>query len=316
MLSKSAIRLFLNLWTRSGPNLPLPSADEQTRLSWARLAASYAEVPEAYRPFFDSLPPGKADPFPYTVITPTFRGFLSPEKEKLICRIDQTLHVLETADTRLREIRYPLDGIHRIETGSILLHAWLTINGIDADGKAAATTVRFNSVTEHLLAPFVEGFRAAVAGPSAGTEPDLSAFDPLEETHFKFMNYGRKTARPGERVIQILVQPELRRTYFRLPGFTVSRRIAPAHMAIVTDSELIIVRDDPRQGDRPHPYGGIWNYIPLKKISRVTLLPAEDDSFLLSILLPQNFRIGLPYQSSLHREATKLTQNIKTEAAG
>jgi hypothetical protein len=68
----------------------------------------------------------------------------------------------------------------------------------------------------------------------------------------------------------VLAQPELRRPIIRLGRWTYRRTIIMAHVLILTDRELIIIRDDP---DSPESfdetrYGGVWDYIPLNKIER------------------------------------------------
>jgi hypothetical protein len=323
MLMKSgnpltAFREYVAKWNREPPREV--SADEQTRLSWARLAESIEDVPEAYRSFFDALAPEHREPFPYTVITPTFRGFQTPQTEKLVCRIGDDIHVLEKSNGRPAPVCFPLKDILRIETGTILLQSWLIIDGMDAGGRYASTTLRFNTVTEPLLAPFVEGFRSAAAGPAAGdgAAADLAAFDSLETLHFKFKSFGRKTVRAGEKVVQMILQPELRRNFFHIAGFTLSRQIAPTHMIILTDRELILIREDEsRNWGKENRYGGIWNYVPLRKISSVSLSRGEDGGLLiLTVRLPQKVRLDVPYPSSRRAEVMKLQRRIKAEING
>jgi hypothetical protein len=295
------------------------TSDKQIRLAWARLAETYEDVPDVYRPFYDSLAPEQRNPFPYTVITPTYKGFLTPQNEKLLCRMEDNLFLLEQIHGRLIETCYPLQNIFRIETGTILLHSWMTIDGMDPRGVPASTSFSFNSVSEPLLATFVEAFRAAVAGPAAeaGTEPDLTVFDPLGNTHFKFKNYGRKTVRPGEKVIQVLMQPELRKRYSHIAGFTLSRQIAPTHMIILTDREFILIREDEsRRWGQENRYGGIWNYVPLRKISSVSLRQREDEILVLTIHLPQTVQLDVPYPVSRRTEVMKLHQRIRAEING
>jgi hypothetical protein len=313
----STIREFLSRLAR-GPQRDL-SADEQTRLSWARLAKSYEEVPEAYRKFFDGLAPEQKDPFPYTVLAPTYQGFLTPQNEMLICRIGDNLFVLEKTDGRPIMTGYPLDGIFRMETGTILLHSWLTVDGKTFHGVHASTTLRFNAVTEPLPAPFVDGFRDRLCEGAADSdsEPDLAAFDQLEETHFKFMNYGRKTVRAGEKVFQVLMQPGIRKIYFRVGDLILSRQINPAHMAILTDREFIHIREDEtRSGVWENPYGGTWNYVPLRQISSAWVEPGEDGTLVLSIVLPGNARLKALYQESLRTEVMELRRRMRAPAPG
>ena len=76
-------------------------ADDQARLSWASVAKTRAEVPEMYHEFFDALPVEDKDPFPYTVISPTYKGFIQPENEKVICRVGDSLCILEQKERRI-----------------------------------------------------------------------------------------------------------------------------------------------------------------------------------------------------------------------
>jgi hypothetical protein len=293
--------------------------DDQARLSWARVAATYAEVPEIYRGFFDALPVGEKEPFPYTVISPTFKGFLQPENEKLVARVGDSLCVLEQKNGNLDPRRYPLAEIFLLETGTILLNSWFTFRGLDSSGAAGSSTIRFNSVTEHLFAPFVEWFRAAFqpAGQAVRPAAETSPFDALADVNFKFMNFGRKTVPPGEPILQIIFQPEIRKTIFAFLGFGLSRRIASAHMAILTGSDLIWIRDDPSQKVKAKtPYGGIWNYIPLSKIESVLLAPGADDLLELSVHLPKNHHVVIPYEEARRGEAEKLRGRILENSRG
>jgi hypothetical protein len=140
--------------------------------SWARLLKSERDIPEIYRPFFDSLPPQARQPFPHTVLTPTFKGVARRvEREKLVCLTDDSLFIVESSDEPPAPVRYPLNGRCLVERGVILLHSWITIHDPTGDGRSAATTVRFNSVTDHLMVTFVDRLRPAPTdGASASVE--------------------------------------------------------------------------------------------------------------------------------------------------
>ena len=313
----TSIRNFIEN-TGKDPSPPLP-AEEQTKLSWARVAKSTAEVPEVYRSFFDALPASVKEPFPYSVISPTYKGFLRPENEKLICRIGNDIHVLDYKEHRLIPICYPLTDIVLIETGTILLYSWYMINGKDNRGELATSRLVFNSVTEHLFSPFLEGFRSAARGgagePEAGL--DTSPFDGLTDTHFKLMNYARKSIRPGEKVVQILLQPEIRQPFFSLAGLRLSRQITPAHLTILTDSELILIREDNSpQRLKERPYGGIWRYIPINKIASFLPLPTEKETLVLQINLDGKGKIESVFDVSQRAQLDKMRRQIRGGAVG
>jgi hypothetical protein len=296
----------------------LLSVEEQTKLSWARLVKAPEDIPEAFREFFDRLTPAEREPFPYAVLTPTYKGFLNPEKEKLICRIGGSLCVLMMTENRLVATEYPFAAISYLETGTILLSSWLTIRGADARGNSASATLKFNSVTEHLFAPFVDGFRSFAAGDAEKSAADAETpqFESLRDANFKFMNYARRTVRPGEKVVQTVLQPELRKKYFRWPALPFSRQITPAHLSLLTESELILIRDDETQhSPKGRPYGGIWRYIPLRQISSVSLFSPEDDLWALSLRLSKNQQLESLFHESKKKEIQLLQGQIRQRSA-
>jgi len=247
--------------------LPWLSAAEQTRLSWARRVETLDEVPDLFKGFFDNLA-GNATPFPYTVLTPSYAGFLVRTNEKLLCALDPDLYILESVDNHCTVTAYPVTAINYIEFGTVLLKSWITISGRTTQGVVASTTIKFNTVTDYLFAPFVAKIRAA---GGAGEADDLAAerakFNHLGKTHFKFMNVAKKNILPGEHVLQSLMQPDIRTEIVHLFGRSLYRTIAPAHIAILTERELIMVRDEEQDfwgGEAPH--GSIKTYIPLERI--------------------------------------------------
>ena len=95
--------------------LPVMTAGEQTRLSWARAIESRADLPQFYQGFMDELLAGRA--FPYAVLTPTFAGFTHRETERLIFSLERDLYVLERNKQQLKAVRYALADIHYVEIG-------------------------------------------------------------------------------------------------------------------------------------------------------------------------------------------------------
>jgi hypothetical protein len=81
-------------------------------------------------------------------------------------------------------------------------------------------------------------------------------------------------------------------------------------VSILTDRELIIIREEERQGGKDK-YGGIWDYIPLNKI--VTLSLGEKDSNLLglSIQLPESARLEFLFQASAKQEIDQLLHRFR-----
>ncbi|MBI5568051.1 MAG: hypothetical protein HY870_24345 [Chloroflexi bacterium] len=296
--------------------LPTMTAGEQTRLSWARAIRSRADLPQFYHAFIAELLAGRT--LPYAVLTPTFPGFLRRETERLIFNLERDLYVLERRKPQLNCLRYALADIHYVEIGAILLHGWLKISGL-ADGKLSASTLRFNVVNDHLFTPFIEQIRPAARHLSASDLPaEQRKFDYLSTDNFKFMNYARRSLLPGERVIQPLLQPEIRATLITLLGRSWSRTVTTAHIHILTDSEWIIIRDDEQapMGRGQVRYGGIWTYVPLDRITGVSLSTRPDDRLTLTLHFSHADHLDSVFASSNREAVAAFLRQLASVAPG
>jgi hypothetical protein len=176
----------------------------------------------------------------------------------------------------------------------VLLQSWVKLSGVTDRGLPNTSEFKFNTVTEHLFAPLVEKIRSAT-GCSQGIDPALeqSKFDFLGRANLKLMNYARRSILPGEQVIASLLQPKIRAKVLTLFKKTFYHTISPAHLSILTDRELITIKEDSERGaDNGPRYGGIWRYIPLNKIAAVSLGERDPNTLTLSIHLPQNDEVS------------------------
>jgi hypothetical protein len=299
--------------------LELLTADEITRLSWARMVESYQALPEIYRLYLDSQLAG-IQPFPTCILTPTFQGFLRQENEKLVFLLNDRLHVIERTRDGLNPISFALTDIDRIELGVILLKAWLTISGVDQHGRAGAVTLRFNAISERLFYPLIERCRCAQLRQPGQEPADLNIerarFDPLEQHNFKFMNYARRSLLPGEHVHGYMLQAEMRRPSLVIMGRGLwQRTISPAHLCILTEHELILIRDDPEslKGCDDGRYGGVWNFIPLAHIASVQLAADRFGDPLLALTLRNGSRVESLFAPGQRDELRDLVTAIGPE---
>lgn len=269
--------------------MALLTALAQTQLSWAKPVSSYGELPDVYH---DRLKASLgARPLPYAVLTPTYRGFFHRENEKLVFSLDRHLHIWERIKGGLACTCYAFEDIHLVESGSILLYAWIGVHGVASDERFVTSILKFNSITDYMFAPFVDEIRGAdrdLAG--VDRESEVRKLKQLSQPSFKFKNYARRSLLPDRHVINALWQPEIRHKLLTLFGRSLYRTTATTHLLILTDRELIILREDeesPSEGGDSR-YGGVWTYIPLDKITSVTLTQPRTDLLALSIHLPEN----------------------------
>ena len=295
----------------------LQAIAEQTRASWAKSVTFYDQVPEAFKDFFKTLL-GNTSTWPYTVLMPTYEGFMRRENGRLICNLGDKIYVMERARNKTTCTCYPIEDISYVEEGVVLLYAWVKISGIASDGVPSSSTLKFNAVTDYLLAPIIEKIRPATGDlGDAGRNLELAKFDYLVRLNFKFMSYGRHSILPGEKVIHTILQPEIREKIFTVLGKSFFRTVSTAHISILTDRELILIRDEEQsRWSREARYGGTRSYIPLNKITSVSLTRNERDLLDLSIHLPGNDQIGSLFSTSNERELDLFLNQLESVAPG
>jgi hypothetical protein len=119
------------------------------------------------------------------------------------------------------------------------------------------------------------------------------------------MNYAKRSLLKGGKVIHAILQPEIRTGSWTILGKTYYRTLSPTHVVILTDRELIIVREDERRsGD--DKYGGIWDYIPLPRILSLSLSRRDGQWLALSVQLPGSVQLECVFLASAEREVNQL----------
>ena len=286
------------------------SIGEQTRLSWAKAIESYESVPEIYKEFFEhQLSNGQA--FPYTILTPAFTTLSYKITEKLVCAFDDEINILEKSGNKLKVQCYPLADISYVEMSCMLLDSRLKISGMTRQGLSMSSIVRFNSVTDYLFAPILKKIRlVAVVSKDVVPDSELRKFDQWVRLNFKFMSFAKRSLLGGENVIHTMLQPEIRTPRFTILGKTFYRTIAPTHVCILTDQELIMIQEELLQ-ERDDKYGGIWDYIPLNKIATLSVSKKDNNLLALSIQLLTNDRLEFLFQVSMKAEIDQLLEQYR-----
>lgn len=280
----------------------------QTMASWSHVVESWEAVPAVYASSAQKVLKA-GPPFPYTVFAPAFMGVRRMTTEKLVSEANDSLYVWERLRNQVVMTEYPLKAISDFEVGTILLYSWLTINGVTRAGIAASTTIEFNTATRRHFTPFVDKLRPA---PEAVDEREQNAerakFDYLAAESFKFMNYACESLVAGEQVIQSLWQPEIYKPLLRFGGYTLHRTLALAHLAILTNKELIVISDDARSTEsRGVRYGGKWHYVGLSHIGTVSVHDRAEDLMALCLTLTPGGRpLEIVFAASKKREMAQL----------
>jgi hypothetical protein len=294
------------------PLSPL-TGTRQTMMTWAKVIRAYDDVPETYRKACQQLF-GTRPVFPYMVLAPVMAGTRHKDSEKLLCEVDDTFYLLERLGSRVTTLGYPWRTARDLEFGNILLYSWITLSGLTTDGVAEASTIVFNLATLRHFAPFIERMRPApVAGGEAQRQAELAKFDALATTSYKYMSFARESLVPGEEVVQMVWQPDLRQTAATVLGRPFYRTVSLAHLALLTNQELILIWDDAhsvvKAGTR---YGGVWRYIPLRHLVSATLMERDDGLVTLSLGLTSNGRVDQVFAPDRRRELEHLLHALET----
>jgi len=287
---------------------------ELTKSSWATQIKSISDVPDVYQSFFEAFLTDESV-FPFTVLTPSYENFIHKTTEKLLVDFGREIYVLERKEGAFETQCYPVDGISYVEMRTALLASSFTICGITKQGDYASSTLKFNSVTDCLFTPILKNVRSvSVDSKIFAQAKDEKKFNCLADVNFKFMNFAKHSLLDGEKVIQFILQPDIQEELLTLLKKTYYRTISPTHMSILTDRELIIIREDAdrRKEDR---YGAIWNYIPLSKVMSLSVSEKNGDLVGLTIQLPGDASFELVFQSSIKEELDQLLTRFEELSA-
>jgi hypothetical protein len=286
------------------------SPDDWITYSWARKFDAYEDVPERYEPFFRPLR-AEGLPLPYTLQTPSYQGFLHTTTEKILCVREHALYVLEQQADSYLETCFPVRDVYWMEFGSILLSSWFRIRGRSDRGQTAVSMMKFNSITDHLFAPVLskirtEGFRKVLALQEKNEEVP----EALSRLTYKFGNYLKRSLLQGDRIHRAVFQPEIRPVRFTLLGRAFHRTLSGTHLCLLTERELIVIREEASRNDKSR-YGGVWIYLPLERILDMQIQKNGNNLIVLTIVLPENMYWDLLFQPCVESELEEFSELLK-----
>lgn len=260
--------LIKHRWNTYDKDLP------RSMRAWARTITSYAEVPEGFQAYF----PEPTGTFPYTLLLPP--ETVSPFQKRhaqLVCLHEDSLVMFEAKRNEVTTTTLPLHTITYVEHGKVLLSSWMTIY-TDTDSR----TLRYNTVNEGLFFPLLTRIRHAIAPGAteqsvneAEHQQERAKFEQLQMRNFKYMNYGAQSLLPGDTISSMLYQPDICVKTVKFLKRTLFQQHLTCHLSILTNRELIVIREAKRLKTRQDSmYGGIFTYIPLGRIHEISFAPA------------------------------------------
>lgn len=289
------------------------TAARQTMAAWSKLVESREDIPAVYKTHFDKTFDTEQR-FPVVILTPSLDKFPRKTTEKLICDTDDALYIFEKNGNQIETACYPYRDMYGSEIGIILLDSWLTIHGRTSQGEVAVSKIEFNTTSRRYFEPILNKLRPTpTTMDKAHFAAEKDKFNSLSAINFKFMNYGRESLHPGETVIRFLLQSEIRQPLFTIFGKTFHKTLSHTHFTVITDQELILIRDTGNDKDgRAGRYGGIWQYIPLRYIDSVFLSEVADDRLTLSVRCQPDRTIEMLFDISNLPELQQLCSELQS----
>jgi hypothetical protein len=292
-------------------NLPetAQTGGRQTMSSWSRVIETTDAIPEAFRAVVTPQLQSLAE-FPHMVLAPPLDKFLRRTAPKLVFESHETLHIFEQTSREVTHKSFPYRDLALVEVGVILLNSWIRLCGLSSEGKMEQAIIEYNTASERHYAPFVTKMRPRV-NENINPKIEQAKFDFLAQLDFKFMNYGRASLVPGEKVLQVIFEPEINETVWHFLGWKIQRAVSMAQLTILTDQELILIRDDERvkkiKGKR---YGGVWQYIPRNAIHSAVITPQNQDRYALTLQLASGDSIQSLYAAPNKEKLETLHQEL------
>jgi hypothetical protein len=284
---------------------------KQTKGSWAKFIESYADVPEVFKPFFDPLEKaGRA--MPHTVTTPTYEGYIQKTRQKLVCDLDNELYILTKQGDTYQTMVFPFKDVQLIEVNSVLLDTILTICGDTKFGGRATAYLRFNATSEPLFNPFIHKIRSSFSTEKQVEKSDQ--FLDLAKANYKLSSFARSSLLNGEKVYEIVLQPEIRKNLLKHLTPHIHRTVFPAHVYLLTQHEFILIRETDLQ-NRPDNYGGIWDYAQLSHIKTMSISECSDGLLKFTVALNDGPALETRFQPALRPQIEQMIDQFKALTA-
>jgi hypothetical protein len=111
-----------------------------------------------------------------------------------------------------------------------------------------------------------------------------------------------------------IFQPEVQIPLVRVGGMTIFHRVlCYSQLLILTNHEFILIRDDSKSQhiSTDTRYGGIWTYIPRRRIKETEIFPSGHGISKLRLRLPYDDYIEISFEQEKTQEIEKFFQRIE-----
>lgn len=293
----------------------------ETMKNWAMLLEDTEDIPVAFKEAFEEVLSENFitytkgfDTFPYTILLPDIQN-----SQTMISLVGRAVYVFEKKES-VHTYAINKRNFNYLEVGKVLLYSWININLIDLPN--IHLKMRFNAASEFMFDPIIKKIRSFYISPyqteasiqSAAKPSGLECFKSLKTENYKLVNYAKDCIMPNQKVLDYLYQPAV--YTHMLPAS--QKLLLHAHISVLTDKEWIFIRDGavlPR-GFAKTPHGGVWYYIPLSRITRIMIIPEDDDKITQQVILSNDEIVEYTYYETLKDKVNTFTEKINGCYAG
>lgn len=279
------------------------------------ILSSKEDIPAFFRDVFDETLCevfasylGALDDFPYTVLLS--EKHINP---MMLCIIRNAVYVFEKSEA-VRVHAIHRNNLNYLEIGKELLHAWMHINLIDIPN--VHLKIKFNITCEYMFEPIIHTIRnfhiheSILRHEPADISEQLNPenFKGLKSENYKLVNFAKGCILPGEKVLSYLYQPTVHAKTWGI----INRIVLYPHISVLTNKEWIFIKDGSISSKSvcKVPYGGLWYYVPLYRITEVRVIALEDNTVKQQVVLSNGEMIEYIYHSSLKEQVTAFTVKI------
>jgi hypothetical protein len=268
---------------------------------WEVLIDSHVKLPEFFKMVFKNINVAE-ETFPYTVYLPKDKNPFTKRNDTIVSIFNEKLHIYEKVNDAINEVMFNFKDIDCIERGCVLLHSWLKITGL-SEGKLISYKMDFNTVTEKLFIDLVNLIRFSKREYNRLIDTEeLSKLDYINKMNYKIYSYSIESLTKGEKIVCSIFQSEI---FKRINRFS-KRKLSPNYSIILTDKELIVVKEEQSKSKTRENYGVVFSFLPIENINKISLESTGDEkNFTLKITTLSNYRSDLYY--SYDNEATAKT---------
>jgi len=260
----------------------------QTMKFWATVIKSYSDVPGEFVDYFEAYS-NQDTAFPYTVFAPPYESGKYKTPAKILFILNDKIVFLEKEKPGITSTTYYFKDIALLETGKELLHSWMKVEA-SSNGGLVSSTIEYNTSSGEVFMPIIEKIRTSINEfGQSDLSGEQSKFDYLSAISYKFMNYSRGSIHYGEKVVGFVLQQCIRKLFLDLYIKKFYKTITKAHMSILTDKEIILIKET----SHAISYGHIWTYIPLHRVEGIsTSINKESSTVLMTLHLNHGGQIS------------------------